>query len=183
MGRGNVCVTGLCEGLCYIDNEYTVWYRRTDSAETDDCEDEKLLCDLDYADLCSGDWECDEFQSELELDNILDELKFSFKKKYPSFDEPEHHYSRDAGRERYVILESPLFFLCTEDNQHSVAVELIQKEDPYDYHLIGLQKRHYKRYLRSIAEILLQYLPALGTYKGAWQSGRLTSSELDSYDW
>lgn len=30
MGRGNVCVTGKCEGLYYIDRGYTDVYRRSD---------------------------------------------------------------------------------------------------------------------------------------------------------
>lgn len=30
MGRGNVCVTGSCEGLYYIDNDDFHVYRRAD---------------------------------------------------------------------------------------------------------------------------------------------------------
>ena len=55
-------------------------------------------------------------------------------------------------------------------------MELLQKED----HLSGLQGRHYQKYLDGIKRCLLEVLPSIGTYGGAWTSGRITREELMS---
>lgn len=36
-------------------------------------------------------------------------------------------------------MESKLFYVAVQDNEWSLAVELIQKEPPYDDHLGGLR--------------------------------------------
>ena len=56
-------------------------------------------------------------------------------------------------------------------------MELIQKEDPYDDHLGGLQGRHYLKYLEGMKRCLLERLPSIGTCKGAWMSGTITREE------
>lgn len=83
-----------------------------------------------------------------------------------------------GGRSRRVILESKLFYIAVEDNEWSLAVELLQKEDPYDDHLSGLQGRHYLKYLDGMKRCLLDRLPSIGTRKGAWMSGTITREEV-----
>ena len=81
-------------------------------------------------------------------------------------------------RDRRVLLESGLFYICIEDNQWSVAIELIQKEDAYgDNWMQNLQSRHHRRYLEAMKECLLNIVPSIGTYAGAWTSGRISREE------
>ena len=84
------------------------------------------------------------------------------------------------SRSQKAILESPLFYLCLEDNNWSLAVELIQKEPPQGRSYTALQARCYQRYLTGIARCLLNHLPGVGLYTGPWTSGRLRREELSA---
>lgn len=175
MGRGNVCVFGKYEGLYYIDRDHTDVYRRSDPMSDDECET-RLMGDLDYAELTGGEWVYDEWGSEEELDDVLECFKDSFIKMFPSFERTKPQKWID--RSTMAILENKLFYIGIEDNQWSEAVKLLQKEDLYDDHLEGLQKRHYQRYLDGMKKALLERLPSIGTYSGAWTSGRATREEV-----
>ena len=158
MGRGNVCVTGKYEGLYYIDNDHFHVYRR-DEPDSDDEFQTRLLGSLSYEELTGGEWHFDEVETERPAkDTWLTE---------PGF----------GGSSKRVLLESKLFYIALEDNEWSLAVELLQKEDPYDDHLSGLQGRHHLKYLDGIKRCLLEVLPSIGTYKGAWTFGRITREE------
>ena len=84
------------------------------------------------------------------------------------------------SRSQKAILESPLFYLCLEDNNWSLAVELIQKEPPQGRSYAALQARCYQRYLTGIARCLLNHLPGVGLYTGPWTSARLRREELSA---
>ena len=80
---------------------------------------------------------------------------------------------------RRVILESKLFYICVEDNEWSLAVKLLQKEEPWGLPWMeNLQKRLYEKYLEGMKRCLLEVLPSIGTHKGAWRSGRITREEI-----
>lgn len=91
MGQGNVCVTGSCEGLYYIDNDH--------------------------------------------------------------------------------------FHIAIEDNEWSLAIELVQKEGLYGDNLYGLQARHYQKYLEGMKRCLLEHLPSIGIRTGAWTSDVIKREE------
>ena len=175
MGRGNVCVTGAYEGLYYIDNDDFHVYRRDDPNSDDEFEN-RLLKDLSYQEFTGGEWFFCERETEDEKDDILECFIEGFTKMFPSFRRPESAelWLEDAC----VILESKLFHIAVEDNEWSLAVELLQKEDPYDDHLSGLQGRHYLKYLDGMKRCLLDRLPSIGTRKGAWMSGTITREEV-----
>ena len=105
-----------------------------------------------------------------------------FTKMFPSFRRSDPNCWLRNGPygiwNRRAILESSLFYIAIEDNEWSMAVELIQKEDPYDNHLNGLQKRHYQSYLDGIKKCLLNRLPSIGRYTGAWTSGVIKREDL-----
>ena len=176
MGRGNVCVTGAYEGLYYIDNDDFHVYRRDDPHSDDEFES-RLLKDLSYQELTGGEWYYCESDTAEEEDSILECFVEGFTKLFPTFRQPEPAELRlkDDGR---VLLESKLFYIALEDNEWSLAVELLQKEDPYDDHLSGLQGRHYLKYLDGMKRCLLERLPSIGTYAGAWMSGTITREEV-----
>ena len=181
MGRGNVCVTGPYEGLFYIDNDYTDVYRCSDIC-TEDMET-CLLGNLDAQDLRSEEWVFDEWGSAEEMDDVLQCFIDNFCRRYNSFSKPLKEiwissgvYARD--RTRHVLLENKLFYICAEDNQWSTAIELIQKDDPYDDHLLGLQKKHYQRYLEAIKMALLERVPSIGAYECAWTHKTITRQDV-----
>lgn len=133
MGRGNVCVTGRYEGLFYIDNDDINVYRRDDP--DGDGPEHRLLRDLDYSELTGGGWCFDEHESRYEEEDILECFMDSFGRMFPSFSRVQGDVWIRTGAygdyDRRVIMENSLFYIAVQDNQWSVAVELIQKEDPY----------------------------------------------------
>lgn len=85
-----------------------------------------------------------------------------------------------VGNERRVILENELFYICVEDNEWSLAVELVQKDGYSDCQsawLAGLQKRRYREYLDSMKKALLARLPSIGVRTGPWTHGTITREE------
>lgn len=166
MGRGNVCVHGPCEGLFYIDtDDFQVYVSDGPEPET------KLLGELDYFALTGDGWKYSADLSEQELGDILDRFMERFIQMFPSFSRTGPDTWMD--RTRRVILENTLFCVAVEDNEWSVAVELLQKEFEDGMDLTGFQKRYYKSYLSGMQKCLLEILPGIGIYTGPWTSGRI----------
>ena len=173
MGRGNVCVFQKCEGLYYIDNDDLHEYRRV-IEETDDVE-HRLMGDLSYEELTSGDWEFDEWASYRNWEDAKRNLICSLMAKFPSLRECNTWIEHD----RFALLENSLFYIAVADNEWSQAVMLIQKEHwCYDYS--GLQKRHHQSYLDGIRDSLFEQFETLGIYGGPWTSGRIKRSDFQS---
>ena len=172
MGRGNVCVHGPCEGLFYIDKDYLDVYMKYDSEE--DCFKTKTLGELSYQELTGGEWEFDDVTSRATQECILDHFMEEFCKVTPSFQRCTKQPWRDSQQ---ILLENGLFYIAIEDNEWSLAVELIQKEDPYTS-LCGLQWWHYQTYINKMLAVLLNQLPSVGTYGGPWTSGRVTREDI-----
>ncbi len=171
MGRGNVRVDGAYEGLYYIDYEdIHSYYRVNGNGE----KELRPLKDLDCNDLQSGIWNFDEWESRNRQKKLLDALASRFTEMFPSFT-PATDSRFGNGAE--TLLESNLFLIAVEDNEWSLAVELLQKDDPDGGSIYGLQGRHYQRYLEGLKECLLELLPSIGIYAGAWTSGRITREE------
>lgn len=166
MGRGNVCVHGPCEGLYYIDtDDFQVYVSNEAEPET------KLLGELDYSMLTGGGWTYDAALSEQGLGDILDSFAERFIQMFPSFSRTGADVWID--RTRRVILENTLFCVAVEDNEWSVAVELLQKEFDGCADLTGFQRRFFKSYLSGMEKCLLEVLPGIGIYTGPWTSARI----------
>ena len=163
MGRGNVCVFGDSEGLYYVDRDYLDFYVPIDG----EADEGKFLGELSHNDF--SDYEYDEFLSRIYYEDFISDFIYFMTKKFKSFTK--------TGDEYGVILQNDLFEIEIEDNQWSYAVKLIQKEDDYDNHLEGLQKKHYKNYLNGMKNVLLELFPTIGSYGGAWTSGRITRED------
>ena len=119
-----------------------------------------------------------------EEDDILECFMDSFGRMFPSFSRVHgDQWIRDGAYgdvNRRVIMESKLFYVAVQDNEWSLAVELIQKEPPYDDHLGGLQARHYQRYLDGMKTCLLERLPSICIRTGPWTSERITREEASA---
>lgn len=157
--------------MYYIDNDYLHEYWRVDE-ETDQVEN-RLLGELSYEELTNGEWKYDYFGSQQNWEDTKRKLICSLMAKFPSFEETDEWLDDD----RMALLENDLFYIATADNEWSQAVMLIQKEHwCFDYS--GLQKRHYQRYLDGIRDSLFEQFETLGTYGGAWTSGRISRKEI-----
>jgi hypothetical protein len=173
MGRGNVCTLGKYEGLFYIDNDHIHVYRATDDYSDDP--ETRLMGELGYDELTNGDWYYDEEGTMSEEDDIIECFIAEFTGRFSSFSRTDDWLDRT----RRVILESKLFYICVEDNEWSLAVELVQKEEPYGMvWMENLQGRLYQTYLEGIKRCLLTRLPSIGTRKTAWTSGQITREEV-----
>ena len=177
MGRGNVCTTGPYEGVFYIGNGYLRVYRRDDpyAKEDETC----LLCELSTTDIMRDAWLLDEIGSSYEEEDVLECFCAELRKLCPSF-QPAANSNVWLCNERRVILENELFYICVEDNEWSLAVELIQKDGYSDCQsawLAGLQKRRYRGYLDDMKKALLARLPSIGIRTGAWTHGIITREE------
>lgn len=176
MGRGNVCTLGKYEGLYFIDNDHFHVYRR-DEPEADYPET-RLMGELDFSELTSGEWLYDEWGTGSELDDIEECFMDDFRRRFPSFERPNKEFWLDRS-DRRVILESKLFYICMEDNEWSMAVELVQKEEPWgEVWMENLQKRLYEKYLEGMKRALLMRLPSIGTRCGPWMSGTIKREEV-----
>ena len=163
MGRGNVCTFGKYEGLYYAERDYLDFYVPIDG----EADEGKLLEEMEHNDF--SNYEYDEFISRSYYEDFISLFVSLFRGKFKSFSA--------TGKDYEVILENELFTIEVEDNEWSYAVKLIQKEDAYDNHLEGLQKKHYKNYLEGMKNALLEIFPSIGCYGGAWTSGRITRND------
>ena len=69
-------MTGPYEGLYYIDNDYVSIYFREDGESSS----KKYLGELEYGELCSGDWQFDAFETEMNWKNIKEVFADCMKK-------------------------------------------------------------------------------------------------------
>lgn len=141
MGRGNVSVSGRCEGLYYVD--YDLLDETNEYGEID-----YVLSDFNRHDfeICFAE-------------RIMD--------RFDSFD----YVNAWISNSRRAILENRLFYIVVEDNEWSLAIELIEKD--VDGCEIGLQMGLYKKYLKAIEEILLDMNGEVGIYAGSWTHGTI----------
>lgn len=149
MGRGNSCVFGKYEGLYYVD-----WNNFSNEYEDGD-----------------GNIIVDEDMRVEEWEEALSQFIFDLTKKYPSFSTCEEWLSNTEK----AVLENSLFYITVEDNEWSMAVKLVQKEQSYysKGNIVNLQAGLYMKYLNGIRDCLFNQFDELGTYEGAWTSGRI----------
>lgn len=167
MGAGNACVFGKYEGLYYVDRDYLDCYTANEADENGDFE-QKMLGDMSMEDF--QNFEYDHIMSGIYYDDFVREFKILMGNKFNSF--------VSTGDDYGTIMENDLFEIVVEDNEWSYAVKLVQKEDDYDNHLDGLQKKHYQNYLEGIKNILLEVFPSIGCYDGAWTHGTITREDV-----
>lgn len=168
MGKGNTCVFGKYEGLYYVDRDYIDCYISKVADENGEYIN-KLQCDMGYPEDYNN-FDYDDILSSIYYNDFIQEFTSMMENKFKSF--------VSTGNDYETIMENSLFEIKVEDNEWSYAVKLIQKEDDYDNHLEGLQKKHYQNYLDGIKSILLELFPSISCYGGAWTHGIITREDL-----
>lgn len=167
MGRGNCSVDGKYEYLFYVDNEYLDSYLPKNNYDQCVCES-RLLCDIPASEY--QDWEYDEICSVLNRDEFERNFIEDVTERLGSFVTCDKWISRT----RRAILENGLFWIALEDNEWSIAVELLQKEDAPE----GFQKAHFAEYVNAIKLSLLRRFDRIGVYAGPWTSGFISREEV-----
>lgn len=175
MGRGNVRVTGQYEGLYYIDNDDLICFRPKDGPAVGD-DEHRLLRDVPADQM--DEWEYDDITTEWWQGDVEEELKAAIRKRFPSFKDADDWIS---GTQR-AILENNLYYVVLEDNEWSLAVELIQKEDPYSERLRGLQAGLYQKYLDGLREALFEQFEKLHIRTSALTSGTIRREDQKGAD-
>ena len=128
----------------------------------------------DYEGVYYIDWDNfsneDDFWREEEWENSLEQFISDFTRRFKSFSRCD----KWIGGDNRAILENGLFYIAIADNEWSIAIKLIQKEQEYyDGNLENLQAKHYKTYLDGMKECLFNQFEELGIYTGPWTSGRI----------
>lgn len=120
----------------------------------------------DYEGLYYVDYESFNNDVDLWWEYYEKEIVQDFIERFESFAECNEWVTRD----RRAVAENSLYYLAIEDNEWSVAIELIQKDNNYQ-NIEGFQKQHFKSYYEGLRDILFGYFDSLGIYCGAWTSG------------
>ena len=167
MGRGNCRVTGEYEGLFYVDNDELLVYHHKDAPE-----DTRLLKDVPYGEMDTI-WLFDEEGTMVQDDYFRETFFEDVKARFPSFNTCDRWVG--WNNDLHAVMENRLFYICMEDNEWSLAVELIQRDDVGTLH--GLQAGLYQRYLDGIRDALFEQFDTLGVYGGPWTSGRIRREE------
>jgi hypothetical protein len=154
MGRGNACVWGDYESIHYVP--YTEFENYPYNPDTDESDETK-------------EKEFDEYL----LDDFISNISCDFVHKFNSF------ILEKTGRawidnETRIIAQNNLYYLAIQDNQWSLAIKLIQKDD-----LESLQKKHFKSYKKALVQILFDYASEVYGYDSAWTSRKLENPQDD----
>ena len=183
MGRSNIRMDGPYEGVFYIDYDDLNVYRR----DVPDSDEYETMLQREFGPgetnrlgVTKDGWYFDEMASEEETNNVLSMFCYEMQKRCPSFESSDGVLSA-SFEDRRVILQNQLFYICVEDNEWSLAVELIQRESYSDCEeawMAGIQRTHYKRFLEAMKESLLEILPSIGIYTGPWTHGIIKKEDL-----
>ncbi len=171
MGAGNVCVHQKFEDLLYVDREEIDIYTFEDedgcsvSMTGREAREEGYGCEFNNWNETASYFSLDDFKS-----NFI-----SYMEKNTSFTR-----AKDASKSYYyrgeeVLVENGLYEIIIKDNLWSYAFMLVKKESEYgDDSLLGLQKKHFDSYFKSMKVALFEQASELYAYSGAWTSKLLT---------
>lgn len=108
--------------IVYIDkNNFDVY--SFFSEEDEGYSDFALARDLTCKQLSSGEWTYFESESEYNKNEFLDSFCKEFCKVFPSFSPPVKDVYIQKAK---VLLRNQLFTLCLEENERTLAIELLQ---------------------------------------------------------
>lgn len=150
MGRGNVCVFGKYESVYFIPFETFYDYPYNSETDEEDETQEK------------------EYKHYL-YDDFKDNLSEMIKNKFKSFSKCD----KWLDNETHCIIENNLFDIALQDNQWSIAVKLLCKDDE-----TGLHIKHFKEYDNALLKILFDLSDDVYGYAGAWTSQKLIKQDV-----
>ena len=154
MGRGNVRVFNEFEEVYYVPFEE--FEEKSYDFEKDEYDEESEKEFKDYL-----------------YDDFKENLYSYFTTKFKSFSKPFE--KKWIGREDFIVAENKLYYLTLCDNEWSIAVKLLQKENSYyeNYTIDGLQKKHFESYKNGLLKTLFDISSEVYGYNGPWTSKKL----------
>lgn len=160
MARNN-CTVDPGEGLFYINQKYLNIYHRKDDPTITLPENE---IQTEKAD----EYEYDQQLSQNRFDEIKNQFLTAYQKRYKSMKSID---TWNTKKKRHIMLENDMFYVAFEDNDWSIAVELLykQKVKSPEY-----QARIAPSFKRSMRNILLTILPEIELRTGSWTSKTIT---------
>lgn len=168
MGRGNCNVrTEIGESLYYISNDYLHMY--VEKANPEHIEYNK---DIPYDK--QDEYEFDQESTQINFDETIQSLADQFMKRFKSMTPCDIWVSRH----KHAILENKCFYIALEDNEWSIAVELLIKEDAN----INLQRKNAANFGKGIRDILLKNFDTIHIRTSAWTSSELTKEDVKTMD-
>lgn len=173
MGRGNVNVSKN-DGLYYVS--YDDIYVYSNNADPDDVIFQRDIFKFNNA----GVYEFDETLSQDNYNEMLDTIRTKFAAKFKSFIPIDYTTSSTPKyTSKHVILKNKMFCIAVEDNEWSVAIELIANDG---FEAPGLRQQHFNTYYKGLREILLEMFDEIYIRTGSWTSGKITKDEPPDID-
>lgn len=168
MGRGNCNVnTGIGEKVYYVDNDLLQLYYEKANPE-------HIVFGKELTIENSSQYEYDQDESQQFFDDTINNIKTQLMKKFKSLKETNHW----NGRRKHVILESDSFEIALEDNEWSIAFELLMKPDGN----AGLKKNNAKSFGKGLRDILLDNFEKIYIRTSAWTCGKVTKESAKQSD-
>ena len=160
MGRGN-CNVNTTAGECvfYVDNDLLqIYYNKSNPEET--------VFGKELTTSTMGQYEYDQDESQKFFEEQLNTIKSQLMKKFKSLKEADYW----SGRSKHIVLENNMYGIALEDNEWSVAFELIMKIDGNP----GLKKHNAKSFGKGLRDILIKNFGTIHIRTSAWTSAELT---------
>lgn len=118
------------------------------------------------------DYEYNKKLSQLEFDEFKERFCTDMQKKFKSLQPVD----RWKGRYQHIILENSLFEIALQDNQWSIAVELLNRDDyPYSK---NFQTSKFPAFFKGMRDILFTYFDKLYIRTGAYTSKAITKESI-----
>lgn len=169
MGKGNCNVkTEYGESIYYIDNDFIQYYYK---------KDDPYLTPILGKYIAPEDrnlFEYDQDTSQIEFEAVIDLLKEQLMHRFKSLSPCD----KWIGRHKHAILENKCFYIALEDNEWSIAIELLIKDDAN----IHLQRKNAINFGKGIRDILLKNFDVIHIRTSTWTSERLTKEKAKQMD-
>lgn len=158
MGAGNCMVKDL-EGLFYVDwNDLHIY---TNTQDPDDA-----ITGKDIPQDKQAEYSYDADLSQANFEAFKDRFCTAMAKHFKSLQTVDYW----KGRKRHVIMDNKLFLIAFEDNDWSLAVEVLLKDGARK----GLQKQMTKSFIKGTKKILLKEFGTIYIRTGSWTSEPIT---------
>ena len=157
--KTNISVDNLA-GLFYIDYKDIFIYNKPNDSE--------LLKEKDIMPDEFNNYEFNQDASQAYYNNCIDKLADSMSKKFTSISKIDK-----TDKKKHIIAGNQLFEIALEDNQWSIAVQLL----PVKKANKGLQKQMYYAFLHGLRESLFEQFNTLYVRNGSWSQMPVTIND------
>lgn len=153
------------EGLYYIDYTNIYMYHLIADPSV-------IVCEKDIPIGKEKEYEFDKAMSQANYEALRMRLTDDLCKKFPSLQPSDPNAYLDKRETKRLLAENNLFQFVFEDNNWSLAVELLHKPKSNE----GLQSQMFPSFLEGLKTTLLDYFGTIQVRTGTWSSQVITSN-------